>query len=101
MPRISSTALTSGMGRCWSAGQLLNRSSRGTGASRSDSRLCTTMWITCAKRPRACARIGKCWGLCCRGRACNRALAWENVVHILWIGKKAELSTRHAAIAHK
>ena len=38
--------------------------------------LCTTMWITCAKRRRACARIGKCWGLCCRGRACDRALAW-------------------------
>ena len=28
--------------------------------------LCITMWITCVKRRRACAHIGKCWGSCYR-----------------------------------
>jgi hypothetical protein len=63
--------------------------------------LCTTMWIACVKRRRACAHIGKCWGLCCRGRARNRAFTWESAIHALWTEKKAKLSTRHAAIAHK
>jgi len=25
--------------------------------------LCTSLWMTCAKRPRACGQAGKCWGL--------------------------------------
>ena len=62
--------------------------------------LCTTMWITCAKRRRACARIGKCWGLCCRAAPVTgpwRGKARPRPVD----GERTELSTRHAAIAHK
>jgi len=35
--------------------------------------LCTTMWITCVKRLRACAHIGEMLGIVLPGRARNRA----------------------------
>ena len=43
--------------------QRRTRSSAGRGLA---GLLCTAMWITCAKRCRACVRHGKCWGLCSR-----------------------------------
>ena len=63
--------------------------------------LCITMWITCVKRRRACAHIGEMLGIALPGRARNRAFTWESAIHALWTEKKAKLSTRHAAIAHK
>ncbi len=63
--------------------------------------LCITMWITCVKRRLACAHIGECWGSRYRAAAHNRAFTWESAIHALWTEKKAKLSTRHAAIAHK
>ena len=63
--------------------------------------LCTTMWITCAKRRRACAHIGEMLGIVLPGRARNRAFTWESAIYALWMEKERELSTRHAAIAHK
>ena len=63
--------------------------------------LCTTMWITCVKRRRACAHIGEMLGIVLPGRARNRAFTWESAIHALCTEKKTELSTRHAAIAHK
>jgi hypothetical protein len=35
------------------------------------------------------------------GRAGNRAFTWESAIRALWTEKKAKLSTRRAAIAHK
>jgi hypothetical protein len=63
--------------------------------------LCTTMWITCVKRRRACAHIGEMLGIVLPGRARNRAFTWESAIRALWTEKKAKLSTRRAAIAHK
>ena len=63
--------------------------------------LCTTMWITCVKRRRACAHIGEMLGIVLSGRARNRAFTWESAIRALWTEKKAKLSTRRAAIAHK
>ena len=63
--------------------------------------LCTTMWIACVKRRRACAHIGEMLGIVLPGRARNRAFTWESAIYALWTEKKAKLSTRHAAIAHK
>jgi hypothetical protein len=63
--------------------------------------LCTTMWITCVKRRRACAHIGEMLGIVLPGRARNRAFTWESAIRVLWTEKKAKLSTRHAATAHK
>ena len=63
--------------------------------------LCTTMWIACVKRRRACAHIGEMLGIVLPGRAGNRAFSWESAIHALWTERKAKLSTRHAAIAHK
>ena len=63
--------------------------------------LCLTMWITCVKRRRACAHIGEMLGIVLPGRARNRAFTWESAIHALWAERKAKLSTRHAAIAHK
>jgi len=63
--------------------------------------LCITMWITCVKRRRACVHIGEMLGIVLPGRARNRAFTWESAIHALWTEKKAKLSTRHAAIAHK
>ena len=71
------------------------------GVERLTRLLCTTMWITCVKRRRACAHIGELLGIVLPGRARNRALTWESAIHALCIEKKTELSTRHAAIAHK
>src|SRR5271157_1297079 len=63
--------------------------------------LCTTMWSTCAKRRRACAHIREILGIVLPGRARNRAFTWESAIRALWVEKERELSTRHAAIAHK
>ena len=63
--------------------------------------LCTTMWISCVKRRRACALIGEMLGIALPGRARNRAFAWESAIRALCIEKEPELSTRHAATAHK
>ena len=63
--------------------------------------LCTTMWITCVKRRRACAHPGKCWGSRGPGRAYDRAFTWGERDPHPANGEKPELSTRHAAIAHK
>jgi len=63
--------------------------------------LCTTMWITCVKRRRACAHIGEMLGIVLPGRARNRAFTWESAIHALWTEKEPELSTHHAATAHK
>jgi hypothetical protein len=63
--------------------------------------LCTTMWITCAKRRRSCAHIGEMLGIPLPGRARNRAFTWESAIRALWMEKEPELSTRHAAITHK
>jgi hypothetical protein len=52
--------------------------------------LCTTMWITCVKRRRACAHIGEMLGIVLRGRARNRAFTWESAIHALWTEKKSE-----------
>jgi hypothetical protein len=63
--------------------------------------LCITMWITCVKRRQACAHIGEMLGIVLPGRARNGAFTWESAIHALWAERKAKLSTRHAAIAHK
>jgi hypothetical protein len=63
--------------------------------------LCTTMWITCVKRRRACAHIGEMLGIPLPGSAMTGAFTWECTIHVLWTERKAKLSTRHAAIAHK
>ena len=62
--------------------------------------LCTTMWITC-ENARACAHIGEMLGIVLPGRAGDRAFTWESAIRALWMEKERELSTRHAAIAHK
>ena len=54
----------------------------------------------CKTAPDLCA-YWEMLGIPLPGRACNKALVWENAVHALWMGKKTELSTRHAVIAHK
>jgi hypothetical protein len=59
------------------------------------------MWITCVKRRQACARIGEMLGIVLPGRADDRAFTWESAARALCMEKKPELSTRHAAIAHK
>jgi len=63
--------------------------------------LCRTMWISCVKRRRACAHIGEMLGIVLPGRARNRAFTWESAIRALCMEKEPELSTRHAAIAHK
>src|SRR5208337_2668989 len=63
--------------------------------------LCTTMWITCVKRRRACAYTVEMLGIRLPGRARNRAFTWESAIRTLCIGKNLKLSTRHAAIADK
>jgi hypothetical protein len=63
--------------------------------------LCTTMWITCVKRRRACAHIGEMLGIRGPGRAHDRAFTWESAIRALCMEKKTELSTRRAAIAHR
>jgi hypothetical protein len=62
---------------------LLPRAQRGAYGS---SFLCTSLWMTCAKRQRACAQAGKCWD--CGGAPClNRASTCENTIHILCINE--------------
>ena len=63
--------------------------------------LCTSMWITCAKRHQACARAVEMLGIPAPGHAHERALNWENATRTLCMQKEPELSTRHAAKAHK
>jgi len=63
--------------------------------------LCTTMWITCAKRRRACALIGEMLRIPLPGRARNRAFTWESAIRALCIEKEQELSTCHAVMPHK
>jgi hypothetical protein len=50
--------------------------------------LCTTMWITCVKRRRACARLGEMLGIVLPGRARNRAFTWGSAIYALWTEKK-------------
>jgi hypothetical protein len=40
-------------------------------------------------------------GIVLPGRARNRAFTWESAILAMWTEKKAKLSTRHAATAHK
>jgi hypothetical protein len=63
--------------------------------------VCTRMWITCAKRHRACARAVEMLGIPAPGRGHKRAFNWENTARALCMQEKPELSTRHAAKAHK
>jgi hypothetical protein len=59
------------------------------------------MWVTCAKRHQACARAVEMLGIPPPGRAHKKAFNWENMIRALCTQKKPELSTRHAAKAHK
>ena len=52
--------------------------------------LCTTMWITCVKRRRACARLGGNAGDRVTGRARNRAFTWGSAINALWTEKAPE-----------
>ena len=52
--------------------------------------LCTTMWITCVKRRRACARLGGNAGDRVTGRARNRAFTWGSAINALWTAKASE-----------
>jgi hypothetical protein len=63
--------------------------------------LCTTMWITCAKRCNACVRLGEMLGIMLRGVTHNTAFTWEIVVPALCIKQRSKLSTRHAVIIKK
>jgi hypothetical protein len=45
--------------------------------------------------------MGEMLGIVLPGRARNKAFTWESAIRALWTEKKAKLSTRHAAIAHK
>ena len=63
--------------------------------------VCTSMWITCAKRRRACAPAVEMLGIPPPGSAHKRAFNWENATRALWIQKKPELSTRRAVKAYK
>jgi hypothetical protein len=49
----------------------------------SQALLCTTMWITCAKRRRSCAHIGEMLGIPLPGRAHSRAFTWESAIDTL------------------
>lgn len=60
--------------------------------------LCTNMWITCAQRRRACAYAVEMLGIPLPGRNHDRASTWESASRILWMQRKPELSTCHAAI---
>ena len=62
--------------------------------------VCTSMWITCAKRHQTCAHAVEMLGIPPPGRPHIRAFSWENTIHTLCILRRLELSTRHAAIAH-
>jgi hypothetical protein len=59
------------------------------------------MWITCAKRRGACGHRGEMLGIVLPSGPHNSAATWDFAIHILCINKKPELSTRHAAMAHK
>ncbi len=63
--------------------------------------VCTSMWITCAKRRRACAPAVEMLGIPPPGSAHKRAFNWENATRVLWMQKKPELSTRRAVKAYK
>ena len=63
--------------------------------------VCASMWITCAKRHRACARAVEMLGIPPPGRAHKRVFNWENTTRALCIQKKRELSTPRAAKAYK
>jgi hypothetical protein len=54
----------------------------------------------CKTVPGLCAH-SEMLGIPLPGRAGNRAFTWESAIRALWTEKKAKLSTRHAAIAHK
>jgi hypothetical protein len=54
----------------------------------------------CKTAPDLCAHW-EMLGIVLPGRACNTGFTWESAIHALWTEKKAKLSTRHAAIAHK
>lgn len=63
--------------------------------------LCTTVWITCAKRRNACVRLGEMLGITLRGITHNMASTWEIVVPTLCVKQKPKLSTRRAVIIKK
>ncbi len=63
--------------------------------------LCTNMWMTCAQRCQACAYAVEMLGIPLPDRNHDRAFTWESASHILWMQRKSELSTCHAAIGNK
>jgi hypothetical protein len=71
------------------------------GKRSADRPVCTSMWITCAKRHQACGRAVEMLGIRPPGRPLIRVLSWEDTSHTLCTPRKPELSTHHAAIAHK
>ena len=42
--------------------------------------MCISMWVTCAKRPQACARAVEMLGIPPPGRADKKAFNWENTI---------------------
>jgi len=63
--------------------------------------LCTSMWITCAKRDHACAHVGEMLGISSPGCCHNSVITWESPIHNLCRKRKQELSTCRAAISNK
>ena len=54
----------------------------------------------CKRAANLCARWGLRWGFPV-GRACGRAVTWENIIYALCTGEELKMSTCHAAMAHK
>jgi hypothetical protein len=63
--------------------------------------VCISMWISCAKRRQACARVVEILGIPPSGPANKGVPDWENTARGLCMQSNRELSTRHAAKARK
>jgi hypothetical protein len=69
-----------------------------SGTRSADRPVCTSMWITCAKRHQACAHAVEMLGIPPAARPHIRVFSWENTTHTLYTQRKLELSTRRAAM---
>ena len=66
------------------------------GTRPADRPVCTSMWITCAKRRQACAHAAEMLGIPPAARPHIRVFSWENTTRTLCTQRKPELSTRRA-----
>jgi len=63
--------------------------------------VCISMWISCAKRRQACARVVEILGIRRPALLIKGITDWENNTRGLCMQSNRKLSTRHAAKARK